>query len=165
MIFRCMWGCKTFNSSHFSVHIWTRKVGRGNAVGIETHYGLDGQGIESRWEVTFSEPVQTGPGAQPASYTRGNWSFPRVKRLGCGVDHPPPSNAEVKESVELYLYSPSGPSWTLPKTAKPCRNVRGTWRRFVIGAVLCSCLVPRFEVSRELVLWIVFFWNNALCGG
>ena len=25
-----------------------------------------------------------------------------------GVDHPP-SNAEVKERVELYLYSPSGP--------------------------------------------------------
>jgi len=23
----------------------------------------------------------------------------------------PPSSAEVKERVELYLYSPSGPSW------------------------------------------------------
>ena len=28
-----------------------------------------------------------------------------------GVDHPPPSSAEVKERVELYFYSPSGPSW------------------------------------------------------
>ena len=25
--------------------------------------------------------------------------------------HPPPSSAEVKESVDLYIYSPSGPSW------------------------------------------------------
>jgi len=30
---------------------------------------------------------------------------------GHGVDHPPPSSAEVKERVALYLYSPSGPSW------------------------------------------------------
>ena len=30
--------------------------------------------------------------------------FPGVKRPGRGVDHPP-SSAEVKESVELYLYS------------------------------------------------------------
>jgi len=41
----------------------------------------------------------------------GTGSFPGVKRSGRGVDHPPPSSAEVKERVELYLYSPSGPSW------------------------------------------------------
>ena len=28
-----------------------------------------------------------------------------------GVNHPPPSNAEVKERVELYVHSTSGPSW------------------------------------------------------
>jgi hypothetical protein len=38
-------------------------------------------------------------------------SFPGVKRPNRGVDHPPSSSAEVKERVELYLYSPSGPSW------------------------------------------------------
>jgi hypothetical protein len=38
-------------------------------------------------------------------------SFPGEKRPGRGVDHPPPSSARVKEIVELYLYSPSGPSW------------------------------------------------------
>ena len=35
----------------------------------------------------------------------------RVKRPGHGVDHPPPSSAEVKERVALYIYSPSGLSW------------------------------------------------------
>jgi hypothetical protein len=29
------------------------------------------------------------------------------------VDHPPPSCADVKERVDVYLYAPSGPSWPL----------------------------------------------------
>jgi hypothetical protein len=41
----------------------------------------------------------------------GTGSFPGVKRPGCGFDHPPPSSAEVKDRVELYLYFPFGPSW------------------------------------------------------
>jgi len=66
----------------------------------------------------FSAPIQTGPVAHPASYTIGTGSFPRIKRPGCGVDHRPASSTEVKERVELYIYSPSGPSspvlgWTL----------------------------------------------------
>jgi hypothetical protein len=85
-------------------------MGRDSVVGIATRYELDGPGIESRWGARFSVPVQTGPGAYPASYTMGTGSLPGVKRSGRGVDHPPPSSAEVKERVELYLYSPSGPS-------------------------------------------------------
>jgi len=54
----------------------------------------------------FSAPVQTGSEAHPASYTMGIGSFPGVKRPGRGVDHPPPSIADVKEKVELYIYSP-----------------------------------------------------------
>jgi hypothetical protein len=34
-------------------------------------------------------------------------SLPRIKRPGCGVDHLPLSTAEVKEKVELYIYSPT----------------------------------------------------------
>jgi hypothetical protein len=34
--------------------------------------------------------------------------FPGVKQSGCGVNHPSPSGAEVKERVELYLCLPSG---------------------------------------------------------
>ena len=40
--------------------------------------------------VRFSAPVQTGPGAHPASYTMGTDSFQGVKRPERGVDHPPP---------------------------------------------------------------------------
>jgi len=41
----------------------------------------------------------------------GTGSFPAVKQPGRGVDPPLTSNAEVKERVELYIYSNSGPSW------------------------------------------------------
>jgi len=53
----------------------------------------------------FSASIQTGPGAHPASCTMGTVSFLGVKWPGHGVDHPPPSSAEVKERVE------PGPSW------------------------------------------------------
>jgi len=55
----------------------------------------------------FSASIQTGPAAHPV----GSGSFLGVKRLGCGIDHPPQYSAEVKERVELYFYSTSGPSW------------------------------------------------------
>ena len=38
--------------------------------------------------VRFSTPVQTGPGAHPASYKMGTGSFPGVKRPGRSIDHP-----------------------------------------------------------------------------
>jgi len=41
----------------------------------------------------------------------GTGSFQGVKRPGRGVDHPPASSVEVKERVELFLYSTSGLSW------------------------------------------------------
>ena len=82
-------------------------VGRDSSVGIATRHELDSPGIETRWG-RYSAPVQTGPGAHPASYTV---VLPGVKRPGRGVNHSPPSSADVKERVELYLHSPSGPSW------------------------------------------------------
>jgi len=64
------------------LHILT--VGRDSSVGIATGYGLDGPGIERRWGARFSAPVQTGPGAHPASCTTGTGSFPGAKS-GLGV--------------------------------------------------------------------------------
>jgi len=40
-------------------------------------------------------------------------SFPGVKRPGRGVDHPSLFSVDVKKRVELYLYPPSGPLWSL----------------------------------------------------
>jgi hypothetical protein len=69
--------------------------GPGSSVGIATGYGLDGPGIA---------PVQTGPGAHPASCTMGTESFPGVEsgRNVTLTPHPllvPRS----KNRVELYL--------------------------------------------------------------
>ena len=77
-------------------------VGRDKTIGI----GRSGDRIPAG--AKFYAPIQTGPGALPASYTVGTWSFPRVTRPRRGVDHPTTSSAKVKERVELYLYSPSG---------------------------------------------------------
>ena len=103
--------------------------GRDSSAGIATRYGLDGLGIESRWGARSSAPVQTDPGAHPAFYTLGTASLLGVKRPGRGVHHPPPSSAEVEVRVELYIYSPSGPSWPvlgwiLPLLYVLCRYVR-----------------------------------------
>ena len=54
----------------------------------------------------FSAPVQTCPGAHPASYEMGTGSFPGVKRPQRGVDHPPLSSAEV----QIWSYTTTPPS-------------------------------------------------------
>jgi hypothetical protein len=80
-----------------------------SALGIATRYGLDVPGIESRWGRDILQPSRPALGfTQPPI----KWvlCLPGVKRPGRGVDHPSPSSARVKERVEIYLYSPSGPS-------------------------------------------------------
>jgi hypothetical protein len=42
----------------------------------------------------------------PGSPSRG------IKRPGRDVNHPPSYSTEVRERVELYVYSPSGPPWS-----------------------------------------------------
>jgi len=81
-------------------------LGPGSVVGIATAYGLDGPGIESRCGRDFPHlsrpalsstqpPVQWVPGL-----FRGKV---RPERDG---DTSLPSSAQVKNRVELYLYSP-----------------------------------------------------------
>ena len=80
------------------------------ATGWTVHGSIPGGWVGGGGGSRFSTHVQTGPGAHPVSYTMDTGSFPRVKRSGHGVDHPPPSSPKVKERVQLY-FSPSGPSW------------------------------------------------------
>jgi hypothetical protein len=59
-------------------------------------------------------PVQTGPGAHPASYTIGTESFPGVKRPGRDVDHPPPTS-KIKAVPKQARCGPEGSrSFRLP---------------------------------------------------
>ena len=76
--------------------------------------------LATGWAVRGSNPgaadiFRTGPnrpwGPPSLLYNGYQVSFPGVERPGRGVNHPPTSSADVKERVELHLYSPSGPSW------------------------------------------------------
>ena len=88
------------------------EVDRNNSVGIATRYVLDGPRIDSRrGGARFSAPAQTDPGAHPASCTCVPGLFLEGKTAGAWCWPPTPSIVEVKERVELYLYSLSGPSW------------------------------------------------------
>jgi hypothetical protein len=77
-----------------------------NSVGTATRYGLDGPGIESRWKRDFSHL------SRPALHN-GYQVFPEGKAAGVWRWPPTPSSTEVNERIELYLYSPSGPSWSV----------------------------------------------------
>jgi hypothetical protein len=76
----------------------TKKAqGLGSVDGIATAYRLDGPGIESRWGRDF--PHLSGLALRPTQ--------PPVEWVpGCDADLSLLSSAEVKNRVELYLYSP-----------------------------------------------------------
>jgi hypothetical protein len=79
----------------------------------QVYYSLRARPSRDRIPVRarFFAPDHTGSGAHPACCTMGAGSFPGIKQPGRAVSHPPLSSAEVKEGVQLYLYSPFGPSW------------------------------------------------------
>jgi hypothetical protein len=99
----------------------------------------------------LSAPVHIGPGAHTTYYTMGTESFPGVKRQGRGVGHPPLSRAEVKERVELYLYSSSGPSWPVLGSTLPCLYIYCVLKVIFLACTnavshLTDCLkIKRFE--------------------
>jgi hypothetical protein len=83
-----------------------------SVVGIATRYGLEGQGIESRYWRDFTYPSRPTLGPTQPPIRWGTGSFPGGgETAGRGVKHPLQSSAEVKERVQLYLYSPSVLSW------------------------------------------------------
>ena len=77
----------------------------GSVVGIAIAYRLDGPGIESRWRRDFPHLYRPAlrPTQPPVQWVPG---LSRGKvRPGRDADPSPPSSAEVKNRVELYLYS------------------------------------------------------------
>jgi hypothetical protein len=60
-----------------------------------------------------------------------------LKRPGRAADHSPPSSAEVKECVELYLHSPNTSSWRtiLPLPYKP------------YACVTCNIVTIKFNIK------------------
>jgi hypothetical protein len=86
-----------------------------SVVGIATRLVLEGPEIECRWGAIIRTCPHRPWGPSSPVY-KGYWvSSLDIKRLGHGVDHPPPSSAEIQEKVELYLCSPSGTSWLVPR--------------------------------------------------
>jgi hypothetical protein len=83
--------------------------GRDSSVSIALGYGLDDGGswvqfLARAGNFPLHHCIQTGSGAHPASHSG---ALPLgVKRPGREADHSPPSSAEVKECMELYLHSP-----------------------------------------------------------
>ena len=130
-------------------------------------------------------PVQTGPGAHPASCTIGTESFLGVKS-GRGVTlNPHPLLVPWSWKVELYLYSPYGPyglyrasvpvqGWPLPYL-----TLTNIFLLFVVVLITghCTCLTStsitfqssdptwfRFcviqQVIAEYTCCVIIFWEH-----
>jgi hypothetical protein len=84
---------------------------RDSSVGIALGYELDDRDSRVRFpegtgNFCLHHRVQNGSEAHQASYPMGTRdTFMGVKQPGREADHSPPSSAEVKECVELYLHS------------------------------------------------------------
>ena len=84
---------------------------RDSSVGVATRYGLERPGIESRcgWDSPHPSRTTLGPIQPPIKWIP--CLFPRGEAAGTWRWPLTPSRAEVKERVQAYLYSPSGPLW------------------------------------------------------
>jgi hypothetical protein len=94
-------------------------VGRDSSVDTATRYGLDGPVLNPGGAEIFRTRLDRRWGPPSLLYNGYRVSFLGVKRTGSGVNHPHPSSAEVEERVQLYLYSPSGPSRPLLGRTEP----------------------------------------------
>jgi hypothetical protein len=104
--------------SSFYILYSSNILSRDSRVGIALGYGLDDRvlGFDSRRGLgifpftTAVSRTALGPTQPPIQWVPGTLSL-GVKRPGREAVHSPPSSAEVKECVELYLHSPNTPSW------------------------------------------------------
>jgi len=85
-------------------------TGQDSSVGIATRYGMDVPGIESRWGGENFRSRPDRPWGPPSLLHNGYRFFVGGNVVGEWRSPPSPSSAEVKERVQLYLYS-SWLSW------------------------------------------------------
>jgi hypothetical protein len=78
-----------------------------------------------------------------------------VKRQGREADHSPPSSAEVKECAELYLHSPSTPSWRGAQLKKHRENIVFT---FII-IFIRSHIIVHITKTERLFNFVVIYYN------
>jgi hypothetical protein len=89
---------------------------RDSVVGIASGYGLDDRGVGAlspgrvKSFPFFMSRSALGSTQPPMQWVPGALS-PEVKRLGREADHSPPSLCRSQENVDLYIHSPSTPSW------------------------------------------------------
>jgi len=157
--------------THTHTHTRARARARTHAANhTQTHMSLRFRSHRIPAGARIAAPVQTGPGAHPASYTMGTGSFPGVKRPRRDVDNPPLSSAEVKEGVELYHYSPFGSSWPVigwtlrytllylwyvkPTYGAPCDGLR---------CEVSAFRSDRYSVARSLYLIIQLMRRLRVC--
>jgi hypothetical protein len=135
--------------TYFCICCWVCKSEH-NSVSVATGDGLDDWMIGFRFlagaeNFSLRHRVQTSTGAHPASYSIGTGvSPPGVKRPGREADHLPPSRAEVKECVNLYLHSPGISSWrgaylsTKTTLSLPLASMRRIWSVTAVSYNLVS---------------------------
>ena len=111
-------------------------VGQDSLGDIATGYRLDNLGIKSWWGRDFPQFSRLWPTQPHIQWVPG--LFPGGKVAGHGISYPPSSSAEVKERVEMYLYCPSGPLWSV--LGLPL-HYHGIW--LVIGSSLHLMIILR----------------------
>jgi len=132
-----------------------------SAVGIATRYGAgrSGDRIPARSEIFRTRPDR--PWGPPSLLYNGYRVFPGGKAAGAWRRTLTPPSAEVKERVELYLYSTSGPSWPvigwiLPLSLHLCNIVRSQFIQSLdIRAFSCS----PYSSNRVLVIGPLVSWT------
>jgi hypothetical protein len=92
------------------VYVYNRLQSRDSSVGIATGYWLDDRSRSSSLGMVKNFLFSTS--SRPAlgsTRTRIQWVpealSPRVKLSGCEAYHLPPTSAEIKKNVDLYIHS------------------------------------------------------------
>jgi hypothetical protein len=86
-----------------------RKYGQRGRYSDSLRTGLSGDRIPVGSEIFRTRPDRSWD--TPSLLYNGYRVFPGGKAAGVWSWPPTPPSAEVKEKVELYIYSPPGPSW------------------------------------------------------